>query len=1033
MSTTDKTLFWKNKVLAFLHDPPEKCLDIQNHEERRKAHVHEAFGQGVDFSWFFSKVSDHTAAAADRFCFPKYPHAATAFTGKADAPFHHPLGDGKFVLEQNLPSPAEAERLLIQAQQQCLPARWPEGWNEEKIACARFFLLWRFWQDKATEKNPGFVFLPADTRIPDHTIWTHNSIVSALQGCVEVSGDGENAEEPVREFKPAFLLIQLGPVQEFIAQARTTRDLWSGSYMLSWLMAHAMKAVSDRVGPDAVLFPNLCGQPIFDLLHRDFYGEVGSWKEMKEGKEVKLHTDEQMLTPSLPNRFLAVVPESQTKELAEAAEKAIRDELKNIGEACWEWFNNRGQDAPAPLWKPRWDFQIEQFPSIHWQVYPWSQADIKTAVENFKKMPAGKDKADNCAVSPADALQAAYDAALKGIPEDQLDPRNYKHQSWKEGDQWKSKITKADGLPVIENAGFAWSAHYAQVDYLLAARRNTRDFDAWGERSGGILPPKQNKNGSWTQPLLSHGAVKDMLSGKEEVIGSEEWQKSLYKIGGHYFRKDERLGAMNLIKRVWHEAYLNTLWQLKRTPRFDSLPAVAAAHWARAVTESLATETGKDLCHDFDEFGKAVEGSGGILPPMKKYSECKSATQWIEAISPWIFVKSEWERGSRELQEEKRETGAVTTVISKLNALVKSVAKIKQTPDGGKMPPLRSYIAVLAVDGDSMGQWVSGAKSPKWGDQLAAKAKEYFQTTTGADGVKWLEKLLETPRHVTPSYHLQFSEALANFGVYLAGNIVEWFDGQLVYAGGDDVLALLPADQALPCAEALRKAFRGDPSLHETFPWILKAQSEQWGFVGLDGRHAFLKRTKRFIPRGKAIIVPGKRTDISAGIAIGHIHSPLQNLVQAAQKAEKRAKGQYGRAAFAVSLFKRSGEIIEWGAKWESGALALAREYARLDADGKVSGRFPYALTALLEPYAERSGGILPPKDGSGTQPLPSFNAIAVYQKEIEHVLSRQGKDAPPEFKKQIFDYLDECKDRTLLDFVGPFLTQTFLSRGGEA
>ena len=52
-------------------------------------------------------------------------------------------------------------------------------------------------------------------------------------------------EERQREL----LLFQLGPVQEFIAQARSTRDLWSGSYMLSWLVAHAICAVVERSFP----------------------------------------------------------------------------------------------------------------------------------------------------------------------------------------------------------------------------------------------------------------------------------------------------------------------------------------------------------------------------------------------------------------------------------------------------------------------------------------------------------------------------------------------------------------------------------------------------------------------------------------------------------------------------------------------------------------------------------------------------------------------------------------------------------------
>jgi hypothetical protein len=35
----------------------------------------------------------------------------------------------------------------------------------------------------------------------------------------------------------ALLRVQIASPQEFIAAARSTRDLWSGSYLLSWLIA----------------------------------------------------------------------------------------------------------------------------------------------------------------------------------------------------------------------------------------------------------------------------------------------------------------------------------------------------------------------------------------------------------------------------------------------------------------------------------------------------------------------------------------------------------------------------------------------------------------------------------------------------------------------------------------------------------------------------------------------------------------------------------------------------------------------------
>src|SRR5947209_18942637 len=40
------------------------------------------------------------------------------------------------------------------------------------------------------------------------------------------------------------LIFSLGPVQPFIAQARKTRDLWLGSFILSTLMAAGTKGIT---------------------------------------------------------------------------------------------------------------------------------------------------------------------------------------------------------------------------------------------------------------------------------------------------------------------------------------------------------------------------------------------------------------------------------------------------------------------------------------------------------------------------------------------------------------------------------------------------------------------------------------------------------------------------------------------------------------------------------------------------------------------------------------------------------------------
>jgi len=1015
---------WKQKLLAFLHDPPTKPFNVADHRELAESLIRNAGLDPAEAAWFFAKVCDHTAAAADRAVCP-----AMKADWQAEAvAFNHPLGGGALHFEPRITAD-QAETMVAAAQPHVLPY---DQLPADQRDWARFFCHWRLWPEWCAKKDPRLVHLPAEIRVPDHTVWTHCSVVSALQTCVRTTGAGENLQ--VREFKPTFLLVQIGPVQEFIAQARPTRDLWSGSYLLSWLIAHGIKAVTDSIGPDCVLFPSLRGQPLFDFLHKEsLFKPLELWENTdSDGKKRKLHADEQILTPNLPNRFLAVVPEWQAKELAEAVKDAMLKELRqDISEACWSWLAKIGcplnQDAQA-----RWHQQIDQFLTVHWQVCPW-EANVKNAMAAFKSIPAGKFPAeDRPAVTPGEALELSYNAATKGIPFSDLDPRNYRHRSWKEGEVWKSCCVdtngndlKSGGAPLIENPGFAWAAHYAKTEFLLAARRNTRDFELWAASDTGRL-----------------GQDKDMLSGKEEAIGDKAWRDQLASKRPWLFHSGEQLGAMNLIKRVWHAAYLEPKKGLNRLPRFDSVPAVAAASFAIETIETLADNSAA--------WGHFVSFQRAAMAARRHFSAAISSKsnehEWSAETDGSVWHVTEWDRAIQDAHKaglSKTELQAARDALHRLQG--------EKALNRSPLP----YVAILAMDGDSMGQWVSGAKSPLLKGQLAKDAEKYFQKC------EHLKKLLETPRHVSPSYHLQFSEALANFSLYLAAPIVEFFHGQLLYSGGDDVLAMLPAAEALPCARALRDAFRGDPDLWRCFDSsrefvpadsaspFLPGKSGQDGFIAVNRQAPLWQRLRLrgSLPRGYTLLVPGKNADISAGIAIGHMHTPLQNLIEAAREAEKRAKkadakGGYGKAAFAVSLFKRSGEVQQWGAKWRQSdgsapALELATEFARLSmADGSrpaiLSNRFPYTLARLLAPYAERAGS-----SEFKIEAVNGFDPIQVFPREVQHAVRQHSPDGWPKGEGKAFlaliqQHLEACRSHRLDDFLGPFVTTSFLNRNEE-
>jgi hypothetical protein len=153
----------------------------------------------------------------------------------------------------------------------------------------------------------------------------------------------------------AFLLFQVGPVQEFIAQARKARDLWSGSYLISYLAARAMFAVAKSLGEKAIVYPALADAPLWRLA----LGERPDANKLR--------------TPCLPNRFLALVPAGKGESLARLARAAVLEAWDKIQQSVRDEVQ-REVGAAHGDWATAWEVQIARFPQIDWSVHPWSDA-----------------------------------------------------------------------------------------------------------------------------------------------------------------------------------------------------------------------------------------------------------------------------------------------------------------------------------------------------------------------------------------------------------------------------------------------------------------------------------------------------------------------------------------------------------------------------------------------------------------------------------------------------------------------------------
>jgi hypothetical protein len=397
--------------------------------------------------------------------------------------------------------------------------------------------------------------------------------------------------------------------------------------------------------------------------------------------------------------------------------------------------------------------------------------------------------------------------------------------------------------------------------------------------------------------------------------------------------------------------------------------------WKDKVKEKPVTVTSKD--------GKTRKVQWEILFRERQASEHFSAVTFIKRV--WHLAVLEQEHGL-ESGHRRDSRGKQFPFPSTLHIASHDPAKNEddpREPQTDEAPDDLKYFAVLTMDGDEMGKWMSGEKFPK------PASKDDLQ---------------------------EFSLCLSTFGLKCARPIVEACDGRLIYSGGDDVVALLPADTALQCAGFLRAAFKGQPSFIASLAALAgrlltahQKKAKQQGKVIGDqhddyglSKHLQLAAAGKLFAEGtqagdlilhssgqpEALRLPAN-ADVSAGIAIAHFKSPLQDVVREAQAAERRAKGQLGRSAVAITLMKRSGEITEWGCKWESGGLEIYDAVMEAMTDRAVSSKFPHRIIELLDGYLTETS----PLAANSLEPLDDFPVVDIALRDFCHVLDRQSQD----------------------------------------
>lgn len=879
---------WQAKVAARLHDPPEKALVLlRTPEGHEGGTVHtllgEFFPQGVPPEINdIVRRADHWAAAADRAAFPKhekdgrYPAWQRVDFMKKPV-FIHPLTAQGHRLDSLavdlVPDHAQAlgtdhQRKLIQRD-----GRGKPDYRHSALA------LWRFVPELEGSLHNLWRLLPADSRVPDHTIHDHLDLTSAFTGAF--------AADPKQEV--SLLGVAIGPVQDFIAAARSTSDLWAGSHLLSRLAWEAIRVVCETCGPDAVLFPRLRGVPQVDVwLVRDC-GLNPALFDHCEWRQRKTDANP-LFIAALPNRFTAVVPTALVADLAQRIEEAVRGYARDKAqEAFRRLLLEAGiDDRPDLYGYQQIERQLRGFPEVYWAAVPWSLACDEKEKDSHGEPVASDDKL-------ARAMRPFF------VGDDK--------PGWLGSQAWgilSGGLTLEEGWFYRPNPGALYPALHELLERSLAAVKATRQFAAMNE-SGW----RCSLTGEYEWITTDPAQLQTSYRQRDGTLWTRVAQKR-----PAWVKPGEHLSALSMLKRLWPTLYAEEVSDVTMGATGGLKRFVVSTHTlALASAIERAIDQGKRPDPDITR-GERVALPRRLERKLRETGEDESSESSWRRVPGWLESQIDGD-GENRAEEARRR-----------------LAKILGTkPD--------TYYGLLLMDGDDMGAWLSAGsgKAPLASKSFHPDIRERLKARFGSDP-NFLAYAQE-PRAPNPAWHMAVSEALNNFELRLVPEIVESHHlGWVIYAGGDDVLAMLAASDLLEAAEALRHAYSGQGGVDESTRTEGAARLNRLanGWAQLRGRER---------SRNEVLRLMGEGATASAGLVIAHHQAPLGAVLRELRATEQRAKRLAGKNAWSLAVLKRGGGALYVTAPWGK-PLRLFHELRWLLASDGVSRRAAYHLTEWM-------------------------------------------------------------------------------------
>ena len=797
-------LYWQAKVWGLLHDPGLKALsqgkdfaregqwEILNCMSQWHSPKDTSTLDSLSRQWLNNVgLCDLIASASDRSTIGRLdPKYSSISYGEDGLQIHHLLS-GK---PQTINISQWHERLKQGKRKEFLEEKelsvlnLIKDWEDPSLV---HWWLWRCYPDLLAKDTPEVYLLPAETRFPDASLWSHTSITSALAG--GLAGCYKNPEDYPKSrarnisfSRPHLVVFTFSPVQELVKASRKMRDFWAGSWLLHYLSAKVSYKLAKKYGADTLLYPCLYQQPLIDHWLRQDYPQFSEWIEEP--------TAQQILTAGFPNVIVMILPDNgkQGDEIKDNPIYAATQYAKQVLHEEWEELGTKSLEflkKMNPAWKDINQSTWNTWLKSQWQTY-WTALPIGNLEARLAQSPRKEDEYKQWCDKQNDFNNLIEQLALFEPNEAEFLKAVFNLLE-KQAQESKS-YSKQPNL----NVGSWWGNMFDRLRNNLTAVKNARTWQmptAFGTRStiSGI--------GAVVHPIYDESRPDWATEGQTKQFWTQKKNLGL-------FDGIEELNPTEVVKRVLHKILPDILNISDLSLTYPDLCS-GVAGWlkqAEIAGDEKAIEYYQQACREIcDRFSWAKAMT-------KDKSKNSWGIPWIKQNQPKLanprLLNSGWAiegfTNFEDISEKKDE-------LTKLRNAIASYF-----PPGNN--PTDWYV-IAAGDGDSMSKWLKGSKLKSYREYIPQELIDKIDKFP--EEIKQpVKEFFKVKKRMGPATHSALSRSLLDFANQLVPYLTESrYAGRLIYCGGDDVLAYTNLWEWDKWLWDIRQCFQGQEDPQQEF------------------------------------------------------------------------------------------------------------------------------------------------------------------------------------------------------------------------